>query len=204
MVDLIRVRSVITGGTIGTGVATMYFLDNATCVASVRSFWNSMAPRFPNNVTINVQNAGDTIDAATGNITGSWLSPAEAPVTGTGGGVYAAPAGGLVRWLTSTVKASHRVKGRTFLVPLSAAVMNTSGVIDPTHLVLMQAAADGLRSSQSASFVVWSRPYLGRPEIPATATKPARPAKPARTGSSALVTSAVVPNTIVVLRSRRD
>jgi hypothetical protein len=197
MTDLTRVRSVFSGFPGGDGVATMYFLDNATCVASVRSFWDSVKGFIPRDVTIHVDNAGDTIDEVTGDLTGTWLSPVEDDVHCTSNDAYAAPVGGLVTWKTNGLVAGHRVKGRTFLVPISSSCFDLQGNFGGIAQAAIKASADSLIGAQSASFVVWHRPFAGKS---ATATKPAQPR---RDGGHALIVASVVPPRAAVLRSRR-
>ena len=186
MGDLYRVRSVWTGFLGGPGVSTMYFVDVATAVNSVDTFWRAIADRLPEDVHIQVENAGDVIDDATGDLTDSWSSDATEGIDGTAAGSYSAPAGIVVDWLTATVLDGRRVRGRTFIVPMSAGGYDTNGTPSAAFITDIQNAADELVLAQSSSFYIWHRPGGGHP------------------GGSAQVTSAHVPDFTAVLRSRRD
>ena len=184
MPNLYRVRSVWTGFPGAPGVTTMYFLDMATCLDAVHTFWSAMVGKLPSDVHIQVQNFGDVIDSATGDLTDSWTADTLTSVAGTASDKYAAPVGSCVNWNTETVVGSRRLKGRTFLVPMGGDVYQTDGSIGGQDLTQIQGYADALISSESSSFVVWHR---------GTGSD----------GTFGLITSATVPDKAVVLRSRR-
>jgi len=185
MTELYRVRSAWTGFIGGPGVSTMYFLDVATAVASVHTFWTDILAKLPSDVHIQVENSGDIIDDATGDMTGAWSSDAVAVVNGTDSGEYAAPCGACVNWLTEDIAAGRRLRGRTFVVPLAAGAFQADGSINNTFLALLQSSADALIAAQSTSFVVWHR---------GTGTD----------GSNGLITASKVNDRVAVLTSRRD
>lgn len=185
MVDISRVRTAWTGFVGAPGVTTMYFYDTATAVDSVHTFFNNIQTYLPSDVHLQVENVGDVIDDATGNLVDTWTSDSVGEVTGSDGGSYAAPAGAVVDWLTNTIGAHRRLRGRSFIVPLADACYQSDGTLDTTHRAGIQSAASGLVEAQSASFCVWHRGVGGA-------------------GSSGLVTSAFVPDLVAILRSRRD
>ena len=185
MTNLYRVRSIWSGFPGGPGVTTMFFLDMATAIDAVHTFWSALAPKLPEDVHIQVQNFGDVISDETGELTDSWTADTVAVVTGGNTDKYAAPVGACVNWHTDTVVAGHRLRGRTFLVPLGASVFQTDGSLGAGDLAAIQGYADSLVASESSSFVVWHR---------GTGTD----------GSFGLITAAQVPDKAVVLRSRRD
>jgi hypothetical protein len=185
MPEIYRVRTGWTGFIGGPGVTTMYFLDVATAVASVHTFWSELLSRFPTDVHLQVENVGDIIEDSTGEMTGAWSADAVGSLTGTGDGNYAAPAGCVVNWLTDTVTAGRRLRGKTFLVPLAGGTYDGDGSIGAASLSAIQAAADALVVGQSTSFVVWHR---------GSGTD----------GSNGLVTSAKVNDFTAVLTTRRD
>ena len=198
MTNLLRLRTVLTGFPGGPGVATMYFLDASTAVESVSKFWTTIAPAMPNDVHIAPERSGDTIEDTTGALTGSWLGGVVTPSSGGGAGIYAAPVGALVTWLTTTVLDRKRVRGRTFIVPCNSTIFETNGAIALGARQVFEAAAAQLIVEQSASFVIWHRPFKG------SVATPTRPARPAHGGGHGLVTSMRVPTKATVLRSRRD
>lgn len=182
----------------GPGVATTYFLDTDTALASLHDFWEAMALGMPSAVTIVQDPAGDVIEDTTGEITGSWGADPVGAITGASASVYAAPVGIVVEWLTSTILDGRRLRGKTFIVPMSSSVLDTSGSIADTALVGLRAAALNFSIEQSASFVIWHRPKFG----PKPVGGGARPLLQA--GGHGLVTSTRVPDKSAVLRSRRD
>ena len=185
MTEIYRVRSIWTGFPGGPGVTTMYFLDTATAVGSIHTFWGVVAAKLPNDVHIQVENAGDILEDSTGALTGAWSSSAVSSVAGAMSDAYSAPSGAVVDWNTETIAGGRRLRGRTFIVPLGGPNYQTDGSLATLTVSALQGAADDLVASQSASFVIWHR---------GTGSD----------GSSGLVTSAKVPDLAAVLRSRRD
>ena len=185
MTEIYRVRSVWSGFPGGPGVSTMYFLDVATAVASVHTFWNDIKGLLPSDVNIQVENAGDIIEDSTGALTGAWTADAVSGVGGTDSGTYTAPAGACINWNTETIGTHRRLRGRTFIVPLGGACYQTDGSIGGTSLTNLRENSAALVAAQSASFVVWHR---------GTGTD----------GTNGLVTSASVHDMSAVLTSRRD
>jgi hypothetical protein len=186
MTELYRVRTLLTGFPGGPGVATMYFLDVATAVESVDAFWSAVHDKMPDDVTSHVENAGDIIEDTTGELTGAWSADAVGTHTGTGSGSYSAPSGVCVTWLTDTILDSRRLRGRTFIVPLSGDLYQDDGSIANDTVAGLQGNAEGLIAAQSTSFVIYHR----------------------KTGSHAggngLVTASIIHDKAAILRSRRD
>jgi len=185
MTNLYRVRSIWSGFPGGPGVSTMFFLDMATAIDAVHTFWAALAPRLPEDVHIQVQNFGDVISDTTGELVDSWTADTVAVVVGSNTDGYAAPAGACVNWHTDTVVNGKRLRGRTFLVPIGPNAFQTDGSLGPTPIANIQSYADALVASESSSFVVWHR---------GSGTD----------GTFGLITAAQVPDKVVVLRSRRD
>ena len=198
MTQLFRQRTILSGFPGGPGVATMYFLDVSTAVESVSTLWASFAQGMPSDVTITPERTGDIIEDTTGALVGAWVGGVVTASVGAVAGKYAAPVGCHVRWDTATILDKKRLRGRTFVVPLSAVEFTASGSIDPGATGTFQAAATQFIVAQSASAVIWHRPFKGSA---ATATRPARPA---HLGGHGLITTSRVPGTATVLRSRRD
>ena len=185
MTDIYRVRSVWSGFPGGPGVTTMFFLDVATAVASVHTFWTDISDRLPLDVHVQVQNVGDIINDETGDMTGAWSAESVTVVNGASDNPYAAPVGACINWLTETIAHARRLRGRTFIVPISNQDFQSDGSLGAAPRADILAAAEALIESQSLSFVVWHR---------GTGTD----------GSNGLITAATVPDKAVVLRSRRD
>lgn len=198
MTNLSRVRVGLTGFVGGPGVATFYFLDTTTAIPSLRTFWQGLAAAMPSTVHIQVENAGDIINDVNGDLVGAWGDDPVLASNGGAGGAYVAPAGACVSWKTETILDAHRVQGRTFVVPLAAANYEADGTLTAAIIANIQALALEFIIEQSASFVIWHRPFEGR------AATETRPAKAAHAGGHALVTSSRVSDRAAILRSRRD
>lgn len=199
-----RVRAISTGYTGGPGIATFHFAtstapqDNAAAVLAcdrVRDAYTAGKAVIPGVVTVSVSAAVDEIDEATGTLTGT-LSGNASSVAGdsTDNSIGPAPSGLLATWLTGGVAGTHRVKGRTFLVPVPKGAADVDGT--PTALALSRVALfAGAMNSPGATdviFGVYSRPFAGKIGIPA------------RAGTFHGCTGYTVPDEFVVLRSRRD
>lgn len=159
-------------------------LDND--VAAIRAFFNSLAAQLPSGLTIQVPGVGDTIDDTNGLINGGWnATAAPAVVTGTGLSAYAGNAGAVVHWLTAAVIGGHRVRGRTFLVPLVSTAFDTQGSIATSVLTTLRNAASTMITTMSGTLRVWHRPVGGSG------------------GTAGVVLSSSVPDLAITLRSRR-
>lgn len=157
-------------------------------VDAVRSFFNAMVGVLPSGLTIQVPSIGDDLDDATGKIVGAWNVATTPPVvTGTATGAYPGNAGAVIHWQTALVKNGRRVRGRTFIVPLSSATAyESNGSLSSTTITTLQTAANGLVTALTPNFCVWHRPtgFSG--------------------GEFASIASAKVPDLAVSLRSRRQ
>ena len=198
MTALSRVRVGCAGFPGGPGVSTFYFLDLATALASLATYYGVVKDHTPPDVTFTVESIGDIIEDTTGAIVGTWNQPLVPTIAGVAVGAYAAPTGAAQTWLTDGIVAGKRVRGRTFLVPLASGTFQTDGTLDNPTAASIALAGVALVTSQSASFVVWSRPFKGSPAVLT------RPARPARLGSHHLITGTRVTDKAAVLRSRRD
>lgn len=198
MTALYRQRTEFLGLPGGPGLATMYFLDVSTAVASVHEFWTHMVGVMPQPTIARVQSTGDIIEDTTGELTGAWGADPVADINIDAPTNYAAPVGGLVTWLTGTIVDGHRVKGRTYVVPMTHDLFDASGSITGSIATALQGFASAFTTEQSDSFVIWHRPRLAR------AADGSRPAVTARAGGHALVTGSRISTKAAVLRSRRD
>lgn len=197
MTEIRRVRCGMTGFIGAPGVATFYFLDTDTAVASLKTFWDSVGAMMPATVTIQVENTGDILEDTTGEITGSWASDVVAASPGGSDGSYSAPSGAIVSWETNTYLDGRRLRGRTFVVPLSGNQYQTDGTIVNGSLTALAGFGITLITEQSDSLVVWHRPRTAK------AADGSRPAVAARAGGHGLVNSCRVPDRAAVLSSRR-
>ena len=198
MTSLHRHRTIFNGFMGQPGVATMYFLDTTTAIASLHTLWTAWAMALPSDVTIELEPGGDTIEDTNGHLTGSWAGDPSDIIPGERTDVYAAPVGVAVDWHSGTILDGHRVRGRTFVVPSPSTCFGTDGQVVTATSNALKTAADEFIIEQSSSFVIWHRPFAGRPAAPP------KPEKPAHDGGHALVLSSTVSRKPAVLRSRRD
>lgn len=188
-----RVRVLMQNWPGAPGYINLYETSAVVDHTPIRTFFNSLITLFPTGLTITIPGSGDIINEGTGAIVGAWTVAAPAVVTGSGVSAYAGGAGAVVDWLTSGVVAGRRPMGRTFLVPLVSAAMDTQGSLTSTTISTILTAAQAMIAAMGPTFLVWSRPFPGGP-----GNDP-----PSRLGTVNPVTSARVPDLAAVLRSRR-
>lgn len=198
MANIFRTRVALTNFPGAPGVSTMYFRDVATAVDSLETLWTGIATLMPDDVHIQVEGFGDVINDANGDLVDSWTGTEPAPLIGTATGSYSAPTGILLRWTTNTIVDSHRLRGRTFVVPADGAVFSSSGQVTPANVEGIQTLMSAFIVAQNASFCIWHRPKFG------PAPTPGAPRPVIRNGSNGLVTGSGISTKAVVLRSRRD
>jgi len=185
MVDLRRVPVEWTTGVGGSGVSIFYTLDPADATASLGTFFNAIKDLFPPVVSWSIPASGDTITDTTGRLSGSWSGGTAATITGTNNTLYAGGTGGFIRWYTNTVLDGRKFVGRTYMVPLVTSTYSTNGVINSTALGTLQTAATALVTA--TAHVIYHRPPTGT----------------FSGGFFAEATSAVVPNKVTSLKTRR-
>jgi hypothetical protein len=181
-----RVRVAWTTGIGGPGLSTFYLPAASTDVSGINTFFTAMKPFFLSSVTWQVPNSGDQINDATGALTGAWSGSGGTTQIGTGTGAYAAGTGGFVIWNTSTIVGKRRLKGRTFLCPLSVASYEGNGTLLDATRASIENAANAL--APTTPLQVWHRP-----------TTPG-----GSNGTSAAVVNAQVKDQVTSLRSRRS
>ena len=204
MTDMFQIVSHWTGFVGAPGYTNMFFEHSdppstgaQTAADNVRAFWFSIRTELPDDVTITVDPVVKIINAETGDLTSIiTVGTAPAAVTGFSTAIYAAPVGLGINWTTSTVHAARRIRGRTFVVPVTSGEFTTTGQPTSTALSNTQAAATTLRTATGPTFGIWSRPITDGPSrVPPVAN---------RAGGFGPATANSVSNKGVVLRSRRD
>lgn len=157
-------------------------------VARVRSFFDALTLLLPSDVSIQVQQEASIIDEASGELI-SYALASDAPpvVNGTQDTPYSAPSGAAITWNTDTVARGRRLRGRTFIVPITGAGYEADGTLGPNALGYLNTAALALLGDGSGpGLVIWSRPRDGAG------------------GTIGAVTSHRVADRAAILRSRRD
>lgn len=198
MPSIHRVRAAFTGFPGGPGVSTFYCLDPATFLPALRAWIQNYAGVLPGNVLVQVEGIGDIIDPVSGLLTGTWTATAPAPVLGAYTGSYAAPVGIVNQWLTGSILDNHRLRGRTFMVPLSSGMFDNDGTVNAANLAAYSARGAEFVLAVASNFVVWHRPR------PAGTLNSKGVALPYRAGGYAIVIGSKISDKAAVLTSRRD
>jgi hypothetical protein len=126
------------------------------------------------------------------------MSPTSAPaaVAGALGGGITGPSGAVVNWLTAGATFGRRRQGRSFIVPVAAASIDSTGTLDNSYRTSLQTASIAYASATVFQPCVWVRPITNGPDrVPPVAN---------RAGQAVPMVSARVPDLAAVLRSRRD
>lgn len=174
----------------GTAVTVLHFAGDAQPappLAAVRTAFFNAKSAFPGGLTLSFPNVGDTIEDTTGALVGTWSVPSVADVTGASGTLTAAAGvGACIGWQTGGIVNGRRLRGRTFLVPLSAAAYQEDGTISSTVYPWLETLATELQAS--GPLAVWHRPTTAG----------------GSDGNSYGVTSHRVRDKVAILTSRRD
>lgn len=164
-----------------------------TAVNAVRTFWNALAAELPDEVRIQVSPVVDTYDRVTGVLhSSSTAATVPGVVAGTNTLGYAGGAGLKVTWNTNQIRDGRRVRGSTFIVPISSGAFTAVGTIGATPAGKVNTAAAQLISSLNAGgtpLAVWSRPREGLK---------------ARAGFATEVIQGTCSTKTAILRGRRD
>lgn len=193
-----RVRVILTGAQGLPGVCTFYAIDGATAADDIDAFFSTNISRFAKGVSAQVEQVGDQIADISGHLTGTWTGGTSTVHTSAATAIYSGGVGCCVTWLTDTILDYHRIKGRTFMVPLDGGQYQNDGTMDNTALAALQATAVTLVGATTGNLVVWHRPVVAKP------ADGSRKAIAARDGSHAVITGAIVHDKVAMLRSRRD
>jgi len=200
MADVHRITAIWQGFQGAPGYTKFSFmgLTDASSLTSaataVRTFFQGIATQVPAGATITVQSVAGVYDMANGQlIREDAIASPPAVVTGsaTGGTLYSGGVGVYVTWLTSSVYNGHKVRGRSYLVPMVLGGA-ADGTLGTGTVTLVQNAANALVSGQAGKFAIWSKTF--------TKTEPITQIG----GGLSTVTSASVPDKTGILRSRRD
>lgn len=155
----------------GPSVTVLHFRDQgapnaATIPPYIRAFFAEIASRLPNDVTISFDTEVTLIDTATGQLTSAFPVESPAPVAGTHSGTWAAGAGYRLVWSTQSIRNGRRVRGSTFLVPMSGAQFDAGGKPSAAGQAAVNSAAQTMLTGLgllSTDLVVYSRPKPGMP-----------------------------------------
>jgi hypothetical protein len=199
----VKTRWTIPGA--GTAFSVMHFDDgdiggdvnveaNQVTLAT-HNFWDSVRNTMPSVVKVQVMPDVEIIDVETGDLIGVSTATTRAELAGANvaSAGWSAPAGACITWTTSGIRTvtskPRRVRGRTFIVPLSGMSYDTNGNLTDTALATINNAAATLRSASSGQeLAVYARPN----EVPAVP------------GQAFAVTGHRLTDQVAILRSRRS
>lgn len=179
------------------GLSTFYLNEASTDVTAIKTFFTSVGALIPNGTTFQIPNSGDQIDVGTGKLTATWTGTGGGSVTSTAtaGAAFSGSSGAMVRWITGAVVNGHRLVGRTYLVPLVGTNYDANGSLSSTAQTTIQNAANTLIAALSPNLVV----YHKHVDTDDDATPPVVGSP----GAISAVSSGIVPDLAVVMRSRR-
>ena len=160
-------------------------------VTSVVNFFAAIKGSLSPTTSVSVSPVVEFLNATSGIVVGEASSSATPPAqVGTATATtLSAASGACVSWGTSTIVGRRRVRGRTFVVPLSIEAYDSTGTLAPdtlTRLTDGSRALIGATAGNGTRLVIWHRPKIGAG------------------GVQAFVTSAAIRDRVAVLRSRRD
>lgn len=187
MANLVRVRTVWSGApVVGDGVSTFYFDEAHTgFLADLHTFWAAVGIRVKVGVNFATANTGDLIDVATGELSGTWTDGSASSVSASGSGAFAQGVGARISWSTSGIRGGRRVRGSTFVVPLTVDNYDADGTLGAAYRGTFETAAANLVTAAGGNMRIYSRPGGGLP------------------GQSNTVIGSSVKDTVSWLRSRR-
>lgn len=193
---VLQIKTTWTGGPSAPGL-TLFNVENSgvgdfdAALAAVQSFWTTVSSPIPDEYKLQVDQTAFSYNEADGSIQGlqTGTNPL-AQISGQGPGSYSHGTGTRIDWATSAIARRRRVRGRTFIVPLTHASFGPDGYLTAATVTYLEDAAYALLSALETAglpLVVWSRPTT---EYPLGEINP--------------VIDANVPTKVAVLRGRRD
>ena len=144
---------------VGPGLSTFWFTDgvDAEDIQDVKLFFEQIKGFFPPGLTISYPQVGDVIESTTGKLASTWsVGAPTSPTSGGGSANYAKGVGVRVGWQTADVHNGHKVRGSTFIVPISSEFYTAQGLVGDQNLAVLSNAASLLR--QTTNIGIYSRP----------------------------------------------
>jgi hypothetical protein len=196
-----RVKLRWSGFNGGPGYSIFHFqgLDNEqpsealaqTAVGQIEDFAGAILNLVPKIVTLQVMPDVEVIDETNGDLTDVLSATPGPAVTGNASSFenYASASGAVVTWRTAGIRNGRRVRGRTFLVPLTSSAYAPDGSLADSALTALNTASAAMVGS-------FGGPVLGvfaRPTGPAAVDGIFHP-----------VRSHSINDKVAILRSRRD
>jgi len=199
MAQIGRLKINWTGFIGAPGYTNLYFrdfpgdtLDQAMAdgfTAKVDTWLDAWVSSLPSTVSILVDPTVDVVNEQSGELEGFLTVAPDTARVGSGAGTYAGPAGICVNWSTNGIRHGRRIRGRTFMVPITSAAMQSDGSVATASLTALRTAtATFIGAAGTGDLGVWSRPTLAEPTG----------------GQWSAVSAFTINDKIAVLRSRRD
>jgi len=201
MASIIRVKAKWSGFSGAPGYSVFHFRDfsageptNADATAAtarLKTFFEAWKILVPTGASIQIESDVEVIEETTGQLTTVLAATPVAVVSGaaSAAATFASAVGAVVTWRTPGIRNGRRIRGRTFLVPLSSTAFQNDGTLASSTVGTVGSAAAALIDS------------AGTPDLGVYA----RPTGPGATdGIWYAVTSYSIPDMGAVLRSRRD
>ena len=164
--SLSRVKVVNTGSPGGNAATNFYFRSvSGTELSALGAFYTAIKALYPTTITMTIPAAGDIIDEANGNLTGSWSATPPAAVAGTGASIASTASGIEIAWLAAAVVDGHRPVGKTLIVPAAAVAYAPTGVIASSTVTTCNSAGATFLAS-AVNFAIWHRPRKASPGPP--------------------------------------
>lgn len=160
---------------------------------AVRTFFFSAAGLLRTGWSVQVSGVVQENDVTSGQLLTEWtMTTTPAVVSGTNAtGGWAGGVGAYIAWGTNVFFNGHRVRGRTFMVPL-AGVSDVDGTLTAGTISTLNSAASALIAAGAPGLCIWSRQFSAPPNSAQI------------NGTTALVTSGITRDKTGILRSRRD
>lgn len=193
---MMKIVAVWSGWAGGPGYSSFYTgasgdgAQLTTAANKVKNFFAGITLAIPTGITISIQPTALSVNEGDGSINDEVpITTVPANVVGAGSANFSAPSGACVIWRTGGFVGGRRLRGKTFLVPLSGGVYDTDGTIIANRLTELRSVATTFATPGGAAatdFVVWHRPVAGAG------------------GSSSPIISASVADRAAILSSRRS
>lgn len=142
---------------VGLAVTVLHFDDTITNVqAQTLDFFHAVDDVIPGGNSVVVPGDGDIIDETNGELVDVWSEGAAVTVPGADGVPQAAAGvGACINWLTAGIVNGKRVRGRTFVVPMSTSRYDAAGTLSAPAITALEAG--GLLLA-TGGLGVWHRP----------------------------------------------
>lgn len=143
----------------------------------------------PTAVTINMEQEVEIIEDTNGELVDSIGTTSPVTLNGTSSSTWSAASGAVISWKTNGIRKGRRIRGRSFLVPLSGSAYDGTGRLSGSAVTQIQSMATLLADSTTTPDLgVYARPT----------------AKGATDGQWSVVSTGNVTNLGAILTSRRD